>query len=416
MKPAAHSNGQGVSIGVSDEQALPAALQAARRYSPGVMLERLIPGRTIRLFVIGFEHVCTLGPPSAETVENLSGQAHASLAGLAVDTARRLNAGVLVMSVVIRDISKPLEAGNGAVINVDLAPWLDRFLPAESPWLKRMAERFLAWLIPPGQSVRVPTIAVTGTNGKTTTCRMLAHIVRSIGRNTGLACTEGVYINDDHIYQEDIAILDGHYKVFESPLPDVAILEHHHAGLVNAGVASRFFDVVVCCNVTADHLGHYGINNVAQMAEVKRSLPERGRDAVVLNADDPFCMEMIPHLDCKRLCLVSIRQQVETLLNLSDLPHSVCCVETVEQQEWIVFYQHQQRRPLVPVAGIPATFDGKASFNTLNAMHAISAAILSGMDIDSAVEAMTAFSMSVETTPGRLNVSSMTVRRNFGSQ
>jgi UDP-N-acetylmuramyl tripeptide synthase len=404
VKPAGRNNGQGVTVGVDDEPSLAAAVETARRVTPEILLERVIPGRTCRVFVVGFAMVCVLGSTGDGDVEDVTATAHASLGDIAVGIARYFNAGILVVSVVVKEPGEALVSGNGAVVNVDLAPWLDRFLPPASPWLDVLAERYLAWLFPSESQSRIPTIAVTGTNGKTTTSRMLAHIMRVAGKNTGMACTEGVYINDEQTYQADIAILDGHYKVFESPLPDVAILEHHHAGLANAGLAARFFDVVICTNVTADHLGHYGINNVEQMSVLKRSLAERGRDAVVLNADDPLCVAMISHLACRMLCLVSMDQPVSALRDLSDQPATFCCIETVTNEDWIVLYQGQQRRPLLPCARIPATFDGKARFNTCNAMHAICAAILSGVDVELVVQAMTGFRMSVETTPGRLNV------------
>jgi len=267
------------------------------------------------------------------------------------------------------------------------------------------AEKLLDWLFPAKAPARMPIIAITGTNGKTTTTRMISHVMSVAGRKPGMVCTDGIFLNDSLLEKGDKSTRTGHLKVLTSKAVDVAVLETHHSGILRRGFAFRWCDIAVCLNVTEDHLGLLDIDTVEQMANVKQALVERARYAVVLNADDPHCLAMLESVTAEKTCLVSMEN------NLGDLSAHVgkrsscfCILELLEGEEWLVIHDEGKRLPVMAAARIPATFDGTARFNVSNAMHAMAASYLAGTDIETIRAAMGAFKAAYESTPGRLNV------------
>ncbi len=171
------------------------------------------------------------------------------------------------------------------------------------------------------------------------------------------------------------------------------------------GLAFRFCDIAVCLNVTEDHLGEVGIETVEQMARVKRALPERARQAVVLNADDKHCLAMYDKVTARQKCLVSMESSREQLYEQHGDALACCCVlEEIENQQWLVIYDGELRLPVMTADSIPATFGGLARFMVSNAMHAMTASYLSGVSIDVIRTAMASFTSSFDSTPGRMNV------------
>jgi cyanophycin synthetase len=162
-------------------------------------------------------------------------------------------------------------------------------------------------------------------------------------------------------------------------------------------------NVSVCLNVTQDHLGNYGIETVEQMAELKRTVLESARDAVVINADDEHCIGMLPFISAPRVCLVSMQSGVEELTEFTGNTDCFSILEDIDGSVWLVLYDGGQRKPVIEAEQIPATFGGLASFNICNALHAIAACYLMGMDLETVKEGMRTFSMGFENTPGRLN-------------
>ena len=277
-----------------------------------------------------------------------------------------------------------------------------RLIPAN---LDSAAEALLDRLFPVEESVRMPTIAITGTNGKTTTTRMTGHIMSVAGRKPGMVCTDGIFLNGEILEKGDICSRVGHLKVLTSKEVNVAVLETHQAGILTSGFAFRFCDIAVCLNVSEDHLGEVNIDTVEQMAEVKRALPERAKQAVVLNADDPHCHAMFDKVTAKQKCLVSMNSSREQLHALHGNGLACCCVlEMIDGRQWLVIYDKQLRLPLMTVDSIPATFAGAAHFMVSNAMHAITASYLSGVSLEVIKTVMISFDSSYDSTPGRLNV------------
>ena len=267
------------------------------------------------------------------------------------------------------------------------------------------AEILLDRLFPSNKPVRMPIIAITGTNGKTTTTRMVSHIISMAGHKPGMVCTDGVFLNGQVLDEGDFGARVGHLKVLTSKEVDFAVLETHHKGILYDGFAFPWCDVAVCLNVTEDHLGTPGVDSVEQMAEIKSALPERGKQAVVLNADNLHCLAMLKRVTAKQRCLVSMEYSRDQLFDAHGSSLTCCCVlEVINNQLFIVIHDRHARLPVMPVESIPATFGGTALFMVSNAMHAIVATYLAGVGVETIQTAMNSFASSDESTPGRLNV------------
>ncbi len=313
----------------------------------------------------------------------------------------------LVISLKTADLSLPATETAFAIQDFKLAPDLGRFLGRCTDGARLMdeaANNLLDWLFPGGVTTHMPIIAVTGTNGKTTTCRMLNHIVQTAGKKPGLVCTDGIYLNGQRVSNNDASTPVGHSAILINKDADFAVLEAHHFGLAERGFAFDYCDVAICLNVSNDHLGLRNINTVEQMAEVKRSLLERARDAVVINADNPLTLAMLGHVNAEKKCLVSMETGVYELQGQHGEKRVCCCVlEWSEGEEWLVLYDEGGRIPITTTTQIPSSFNGTARFNICNAMHAAAASYFSGIGIDTIRVALGSFECSYETTPGRLN-------------
>jgi len=355
------------------------------------------------IFVIDGEVTVSLAFAGDEIfiVQNL----HASLIDLAKAVSREVDGFPIVIRVSTVDAVSPLEKPVIRFVDFELGPDMECLagLQPGSRLLDRAAAALLEWLFPGGGDARMPIIAITGTNGKTTTSRMISQVMKAADHKPGLVCSDGIFLNGKQTADTDAGSLIGHNSVLTSRQVDVAILESHHRGIFIRGFAFEWCDVAVCLNVTDDHLDETNIRSVEEMGVVKRALIERARDAAVLNADDEHCLKMLAHADAGKICLVSMDLNMDDLRTLANPDRlSSCVLEPVGDAVWVVIYD-QDRIPVMPVNSIPATFDGLARFNVSNAMHAIAASYMAGIEPENIKTAMEAFNMGFENTPGRLN-------------
>lgn len=333
---------------------------------------------------------------------------HSSLVESALAISEKAGGSPINLILQTEDITRALLSTGGAALDFELAPDLHQVFdqcPDGVALIKSAADDLIMWLYPDQDSARIPIVAVTGTNGKTTTSRMISHILREGGYKPGLVCTDGIYQDQKQISHEDGSAFIGHARILTNKRVDAAVLESHHRGIAVRGFAFNECDIGVCLNVTNDHLQNGSIETVEEMAEIKRALLERASHAAVLFADNQHCMAMLDFITAKNTCLVSLDAGVEQLRSLGG-PGATCfCVlEELENREWIVLYNKQLRLPVMPVSDIPATFDGTARFNVSNAMHAIVAAYFAGVGTDSIKLALCKFKAGRELTPGRMNV------------
>jgi cyanophycin synthetase len=324
---------------------------------------------------------------------------------MAVRVSRTLDAGLLAVTLVTSDPGCALTDTGGAIVDLDPAPQLDRLLPDHADLMAQAAEGFVRWLYPPGTPCRIPLVAVTGTNGKTTTSRMITRIMRSAGFLPGMASTSGIYFNEVLHQQGDFAGSGGHHILFESRTINMGVLETARGAVANSGFMFDWCDVAVCLNVTEDHIGEYGIDSLQQMTLLKRSIVARARRAVVVNADYATCRDMLPFGAGIHLYLASVESAVAVIWGLAGQPSFACVLEEDDGKEWIVMYEPGGKRcPVMPVAAIPATLDGLARFNISNAQHAICACHALGVGLDVIRQGLSSFDATFENTPGRLNI------------
>lgn len=358
----------------------------------------------IKIFVINgrVTAIVNLSYDRVWAVEEL----HPSLLDLCVVINREVNGFPIVVTLQTPDPTKSLTETLACCVGFELGPDLEPLAGQSCPdskLLDKTASALVEWLFPLGERTRIPIIAVTGTNGKTTTTRMIYHIMMAAGHSPGMVNTDGIYENGKQVTDTDAGTLIGHSNLLISTNIDIAVLESHHKGIFTRGFAFQWCDVAVCLNVTVDHLDNERIRSVEEMAVVKRALLERARYGAVLNADNQHCLNMLEHMVAEKTCLVSMQSDITLLkARTSDRKLVFCVLETVDGHDWVVIYD-EVRLPVVQVNLIPATFDGLALFNVSNAMHAVAASYLAGIELVNVKSAMTSFDMSFENTPGRLN-------------
>ena len=405
LKPILKANGRGIALALVDEAGVTSAYENARVLGRRVVLERHVPGQTHRVIIANNQLIAVVREGNnREHPIDVTGLAHPSLARDCLRLCRSLTAGVLVLTVISTDISRSLDESGAAVVDLDIAPELDRFLPRESPIHRLVADQFVNWLFPDPTNARIPIVVVTGTNGKTTTTRMVHAIMAASGYKPGMACSDGVYDSDTRLLREgDLAGSTGHYQLLVDSAIDSAVLETARGAVADSGLCFDRSSIGICLNVSSDHLGDKGIDTLEQMAELKRSIVASAKDAVILNADDALCVAMAPFPATERLGLVSTRQSWLELRAAHPQCSFFAVQELVDGLSWLVIYSGDQRIEVLPMREIPATFDGRATFNVSNTLHATLACHLVGLSLKNLRSGLKAFRMGFENTPGRLN-------------
>jgi cyanophycin synthetase len=264
----------------------------------------------------------------------------------------------------------------------------------------------LDMLYPPGTPTTIPVLAVTGTNGKTTTTRLIAHLFRSAGNIVGYTTTDGVYFQDHLLMEGDLTGPFAANIILTHPKVEVAVLETARGGILRAGLGFESCDVAVVTNVTADHLGLRGIDTVEQLAEVKGVIPSVVKEGghTVLNADDPLVLAMRARTK-GRIVLFSMQGAGSPVVSAHLADGGMALLtDQGDGGEWIVIREGDRRVEVERVADIPLTFGGRARFQVENALAAVGAAYAQGLPVERIREGLRSFVPSAAMTPGRLNV------------
>ena len=259
-------------------------------------------------------------------------------------------------------------------------------------------------LFPSGSPSRVPIAAITGTNGKTTTARMLSHITKMAGYTPGLTTTDGVYIDGHRTVQGDMTGPVSARMVLADPQIDIAVLETARGGLLRAGMGVREVNVGAVLNVQSDHLGLKGIDTLEQLAEVKRIVVEVATDCAVLNADDPLVLRMSGYTDAKSICYVTMNPEHTLVREHIRAGGRACALEAGVNGQMITLYDRGGHIPLLWTHLIPATLEGRALHNVQNAMFAAAMAFSLGIKLDAIRQGLRTFDSTFFQAPGRMNV------------
>ena len=338
------------------------------------------------------------------TAIDMTDVVHPDNAEMAVRAVSAIGLDVGGVDFLTTDISRSYKEIGGAICEVNAAPGFRMHMAPSAGRARDVAGPVIDMLFPPGAPSRIPIAAVTGTNGKTTTARMLAHIHKLAGHHVGLTTTDGVYIDGQRTVAGDMTGPVSTRMVLSDPFVDVAVLEVARGGLLRAGMGVRHVDVGAVLNVKSDHLGLRGINTLEGLAKVKRIVVEVARDTAVLNADDPLCLRMADHTDAKHVCYVTMDPGHALVREHIQAGGRGVVLEAGMTGQMITIYDHGAHIPLLPAQLIPATLEARAMHQVQNAMFAAAMAFSMGLKLENIRHGLQTFDTTFFQAPGRGNV------------
>ncbi len=306
------------------------------------------------------------------------------------------------------DIAQPVSKTGGGIIEVNAGPGFRMHLEPFQGRARNVARPVLDMLFPEGSTGRIPIFAITGTNGKSTTARMLNHILRHAQYHVGLTSTTGVYLDGQRVMTGDCSGPRSARVVLREPSVDAAVLECARGGILREGLAFDECDIAAALNVTEDHLGLKGVDTIQDLAAVKSVVVESVRRGgwSILNADNEHTAAMAEHAG-GQICYFTLKDQEEWPQWLADHVHKGG--RAINRQRmgegWdIVIHEDNEAIYFMKVQDIPATFEGWAEFNVANALAAVAMAHCHRVPLNTIRAAMHDFSTSFEDSPGRLNI------------
>ncbi|CAA9310268.1 MAG: Cyanophycin synthase(EC, partial [uncultured Microvirga sp.] len=306
------------------------------------------------------------------------------------------------------EIARSVRETGGGIVEVNAAPGFRMHLQPSEGRPRNVARPVIDMLFPRGARSRIPIFAITGTNGKSTTARMLGRILRTQGLTVGLTSTTGIYVNEERVVDADASGPWSARMVLRDPTVDVAVLETARGGILREGLGFAECDVGLVTNVQPDHLGLKGIDSLEDLAWVKSVVVEavHRRGTSVLNADDEITVAMCRRAG-GRICFFSLRGGADMpgfLRGHIDRGGLALVREPGPHGGDLVIHDDNDRHRLMRAAEIPATLDGLADFNTQNALAAAAMAYAQGVPLDAIRSGLSSFTTSFEQCPGRLNV------------
>lgn len=335
------------------------------------------------------------------TATDVTDSVHPSNVFMCERIAKIIGLNICGIDIMAEDLSRPVSETGAAVIEVNAAPGFRMHLDPTEGLPRNVAESVIEMLYPNGSTGRIPIIAISGTNGKTTTTRLIAHIVKQAGHKVGYTTTDGVYIQNQMMVKGDCTGPVSAEFVLKDPTVDYAVLECARGGILRAGLGFHNCDVAVVTNVAEDHLGLGGIDTLDKLAQVKAVaahtvFPE---GYAILNADDDLVYKMRKDIDCK-IALYSIDEN-----NPRIKEH--CAkngLAAVYEHGYVTILKGGWKIRVEKVTNIPITFSGKAEFNIMNVLGAILAVYVRDFKIDDIRQALQTFIPSPALTPGRMNM------------
>ncbi len=302
------------------------------------------------------------------------------------------------------DITQSYKNIGGGIVEVNAAPGFRMHVAPSEGKPRDVAGAVIDMLFPPGTPSRIPIAAITGTNGKTTTSRMLAHIIKTCGYTVGLTTTDGIYVDGKQTVKGDTTGPRSAQMVLRDPTIEFAVLETARGGLVRNGLGYASTNVSACLNVASDHLGMGGVDTLEQLAEIKRIVIEAATDTVVLNADDKNCLLMADYADAANIFYVTMHHDHSLVKQHIDAGGKACVLEKGMNGDLITIYDNQTHIPVLWSHLIPATIEGKALHNVQNAMFAVAMAYSFDQDLDQIRLGLKTFNTTFSQAPGRMNV------------
>jgi cyanophycin synthetase len=361
----------------------------------GFTLDTILPSGE----VLGLKDTANLS--TGGTATDVTDMVHPQNIFMAERIARLMNLDICGIDIMAEDVTQPITENTGAVLEVNAGPGFRMHLSPARGTARNVGEPVIKMLFPEGKPSRIPLIAITGTNGKTTTTRLIAQFAKSAGHITGYTTTDGIYINDQLVYAGDCSGPSSAQAVLRDPLVDFAVLECARGGILRSGLGFDKCNISIITNITEDHLGLNGINTLEELAKVKsvvaRSTFDNGY--AILNADDDIVYPIKDELDC-HIALFSMYDNNPRIEAHCDSGGWAAIIEkgyfTICKGEW--------RIRVAKVNQVPLTFEGSATCMIKNILPAILAASISDFDIKVLRKALLSFVPGPELTPGRMNI------------
>ena len=338
------------------------------------------------------------------TAIDMTDQTHPDNREMAQRAASAIGLDVAGIDFITPDITRSYREVGGAICEVNAAPGFRMHVAPTEGTPRDVAGPVMDMLFAPGTPTRIPIASITGTNGKTTVSRMVAHILKMSGYTVGLCTTDGVYMDGERTVTGDMTGPVSAQMVLRDPSVDAAVLETARGGLLRAGLGYRSNNVGAVLNVSGDHLGIGGVDTIEQLAAIKRIVVEVSRDCAVLNADDESCLAMADYSKAKRIAYVTRNPKHELVREHIRAGGAGCVLEEGINGQMITIYDHGSHIPLLWTHLIPATLEGKAAFNVQNAMFAAMIAWVMDVKIDNIRVGLRTFDTTFFQAPGRLNV------------
>jgi cyanophycin synthetase len=352
----------------------------------------------------------------SQQIAYLRATANLSTGGIAIDrtdeihpeniwimerVAKVIGLDIAGIDVVTPDITKPLREVDGVIVEVNAAPGFRMHVAPSRGLPRNVAAPVLDMLFGPQTPSRIPILAVTGTNGKTTTSRLLAHIYRQTGKVVGFTTTDGIYLNDYLIEAGDNTGPLSASMILKDPTVEVAVLETARGGILRSGLAFDRCDIGVVLNVAADHLGLGDIDSIEQMAKVKSVIAEvvSPDGYAILNADDSLVSAMASKVKGK---VAYFSMQPDNPLIHDHLRRGG--MAAVYENGYLSILEGEWTLRIEEARQIPVTMGGMAPFMIANALAACLAAFTQGVDIELIRQGVRTFKLSVSQTPGRMNL------------
>lgn len=335
------------------------------------------------------------------TAEDVTDRVHPEVAAMAERISSVIGLDVCGIDIMATTLEQPLNETGGVILEVNAAPGFRMHLSPAKGESRNVASPVFDMLFPRGNKSRIPIIAVTGTNGKTTTTRLISHIMRRSGRSVGSTTTDGIYINGKRMMKGDCGGPLSAEFVLKDPTVDTAVLECARGGILRSGLGFDRCDVGVVTNVSSDHLGISGINDLSQMAKLKAVVPESVHSGgyAVLNADDERVYDMQNNIRCN-IVLFSMNPlspHVKTHCEAGGI-----CV--VYDDPNIRILDGDTSHIMADVENMPLSYGGQAEFMIENILAATAVVYTQGISPENIEKSLNSFRPSPEQTPGRMNL------------
>ncbi|MCW4452268.1 cyanophycin synthetase [Kaistella sp. BT6-1-3] len=305
------------------------------------------------------------------------------------------------IDIMAENLTQPLKESGGAILEVNAAPGFRMHLAPSEGLPRNVAAPVVDMLYPQGKPFRIPIIAVTGTNGKTTTTRLIAHIVKNNGYRVGFTTSDGIYIQNTMLTKGDTTGPISAEFVLKDPTVEFAVLETARGGILRSGLGFSSCDIGVLTNIKEDHLGLNDIHNLKDLTRVKRVVLDSVKKGgwSVLNADDEYSMRLMPDIDSK-VAIFSLDENNPHIVKFAKAGKVTCVYEegfiTIKKGDWKI--------RIVKAINVPITMEGKARFMISNVLAASLATYLQGFEIEDIANSLRTFIPSPALTPGRLNI------------